>query len=69
MEIDQHIETGARPVDIHSPTGNLEDPDFEIRQKTGYLTKRGENVKVKCNMRDSFVSDPLITDPPFFLPY
>ena len=45
MDIDEHIESGARPADIHS-SGELEDPDFEIRQKSGYLTKRGERVKV-----------------------
>ncbi|XP_063685485.1 dual adapter for phosphotyrosine and 3-phosphotyrosine and 3-phosphoinositide-like [Bolinopsis microptera] len=47
MQIEEHIETGARPVDIHSPTGQLRtsDPDFEIRKKSGYLTKRGDNVK------------------------
>ncbi|KAL5266294.1 hypothetical protein ACHWQZ_G003647 [Mnemiopsis leidyi] len=44
MDIDEHIESGARPADIHS-SGELEDPDFEIRQKSGYLTKRGERVK------------------------
>ena len=35
-------------MDIHSPDPNdrSEDPQFEIRQKSGYLTKRGDRVKV-----------------------
>lgn len=44
-EISNHMESGARPADIHSTLSEISDPNFEIRQKTGYLTKRGDRIK------------------------
>ena len=46
-DISDHIESGARPVDIHCLSKDIEDPNFEIRQKTGFLTKRGDRIKVR----------------------
>lgn len=40
-----HQEFGARPTDIHSPTSSVNDLDFEVKTKTGYLTKRGDRFK------------------------
>ena len=47
-DIQDHIETAARPIDIYEDHGtDIADPEFEIRQKSGFLTKRGDRVKVR----------------------